>query len=30
MSAAPEACDVVYSLAEEQDFQQVPNIYFLL
>ncbi|KAM9353287.1 histidine N-acetyltransferase-like [Symphorus nematophorus] len=26
MSAAQEACDVVYSLAEEQDFQQVLNI----
>ncbi|XP_070692154.1 histidine N-acetyltransferase-like [Pempheris klunzingeri] len=26
MSAAREACDVAYSLAEEQDFQQVLNI----
>ncbi len=30
MSAALESWDVVYSLAEEQDFQQVSNIYFLL
>lgn len=30
MSTARETCDVVYSLAEEQDFQQVSNIYFSL